>query len=759
MKNKLILIIILLVLLIPFFSYAEEVCNQDDIKIESVVLEETKGNAEEMSSANNDNNKIYLNTKMKTIGDELVYKIKIKNISNKDYIFDKNSLSTEYLNYEISYEDNSNIVKAGENKIIYLQVKYSTKPEVDKLNNGIMKENYNLTFNLVKEEETLIEVLKEMVNPDTKDNIVLYLIVMIVTIILIILLSKYKKTKYITIILVAVISMPKIRAMCTYNLDINMNLEIDRKEAIFLPGRKVNSKMKKLANTDLDVDENIISIKHSPTEPSEVNKEEKNIVSLDSSPCPIYMWYEDNTIFWWSVDETPSLNENANGMFNNMKNLIDISGLDSFDTLETKNMSWIFSGSGITNLDYLEKWDVSNVTDLSFAFTYSPELKNMTGIEKWNVSNVKTMRQLFSSCIKLEEVDLSEWETPSLEDISNMFGMWDSEGQGTEGLLKRVTLSEKFDTSKVTSMMFFLANNNKIEDYSFLQYLDTSNAVSMYAMFQDNQINDLSYIEDWNTSNVENMSYMFYHNTVSTDLKPLKNWDVSNVEYMEGMFESNTALADLSGLQKWNVSNVKVMKNMFWYDSSLIDLSGLESWNVSNVESMENMFRQNKKLKNINALKNWNTVNLKNIRYIFIFDEKLVDIEGVENWDVSNVTDMSFAFAAASRIKKANLSKWHTPNLTNISYMFTSSDNLEEIDLSNFNTRNVTDFTRMFNVSTKLKHIYVGENWDISNNAGETGYVFGKSSSLPNYDSNKADRQDLKYAYVGEGGYLEFKDN
>ena len=111
--------IFLILLLIPFIALAEDTCNQDDIKIESIVLDSTNGNIEETSNPNADNNQVNLGLKMNVIDDSITYKIVITNTSNQDYTFDKNSLSTDYINYDITYEDNSDIVKAGESKTIY----------------------------------------------------------------------------------------------------------------------------------------------------------------------------------------------------------------------------------------------------------------------------------------------------------------------------------------------------------------------------------------------------------------------------------------------------------------------------------------------------------------------------------------------------------------------------------------------------------------------------------------------------------------
>ena len=281
--------IFIILLLIPFIALAEDTCNQVDIKIESIVLDSTNGNIEETSNPNADNNQVNLGLKMNVIDDSITYKIVITNTSNQDYTFDKNRLSTDYVNYDITYEDNTNVVKAGESKVIFLTVNYSNKPSIDKLNNGLLVDNPKVSFNLQKEEaQTVIEeVAKAIVNPDTKDVIGIFLLILIISLVItIILLRRSKKVKYITLLILAILLTSNIvKALCTCTLDINTSLEIDAREAVFLPGTEVNVKMKELAGDDttqrkfVTKDYNIISIKKSSTEVSETNKEEKNKVS------------------------------------------------------------------------------------------------------------------------------------------------------------------------------------------------------------------------------------------------------------------------------------------------------------------------------------------------------------------------------------------------------------------------------------------------------------------------------------------------
>ena len=620
-------------LFMPFFVFAEDTCNQDDIKIESIVLDSTSGNIEETSNPNADNNQVNLGLKMNVIDDCITYKIVITNTSNQDYTFNKNSLSTDYLNYDITYEDNTNVVKAGESKVIFLTVNYSNKPSIDKLNNGLLVDNPKVSFNLQKEEaQTVIEeVAKAIVNPDTKDVIGIFLLILIISLVItIILLRRGKKVKYITLLILTILLTSNIvKALCTCTLDINTSIEIDAKEAMFLPGKDVNAKMKELAGDDTSTledrytfkNESIIAIKESEIEPSDNNKQEKNIVSTTESEYPIYMWFDNGTIYWWSEDKSPTLNEDSSYMFNMLTNINDISGLKGYDASATTDIEYMFNSAKIQSLINLINWNVSQVKNMSFIFLNCRQLESISGLEtwdtsnvedmtgvfnininvrdfspikNWNVNKVKYMQRMFATCFSVEEIDLSNWETHSLENISRMFAQsWIAiDGQSTTGgVLKRIKLSKKFDTSKVTDMSLLVYNNRVIEDYSFLKYLNTSNVENMMHIFYSNNgLTNTEYLKDWDVSKVTNMNGLFVGTKNLTSLEGLKNWNTSSVKDLSYLFRSCKSLTNLDGMENWNVSNVLTFDYMLDGVNSLSDASSINNWNISPSATYTRMF-------------------------------------------------------------------------------------------------------------------------------------------------------------------------
>ena len=597
----------LILLFIPFMVLAEE-CNINDVVISSIEPIKTNGNLVEKTEATAKGQKINLDLKVYEEGDSIEYKVLLKNTSNEDYYFDENSLKqdNDYMSYEFIYQDNSNIIKPKEEKELIIRVTYKNKVQEESSTGSINKTN-NIVINLSN--KNIIN------NPNTGDKIIILFSILIISLIIITISKLIKKRKYIKslmILLPLLMIIPvTVYAICKCNIELESKIEIDVKEATFLTGPELNIKMKELSgNNNASVytkNETIEAIVQSEEEPLTINKEEKNIVSTTDSKYPIYMWYDNGTIYWWSEDKTPNLNEDSSMIFMYLLSLQNIESIKKWDSSNVKNLRGLFTFSrSIVNVDALSNWNTSNVTNISIMFNYSSSLKNVDGIKNWDVSKVTTMHQVFCGSNELEEIDLSNWETSSLEMMANMFGMWNEQGQATlESKLKRIILSDKFNTSRVENFSIAFANLPLLEDYSFLKYIDTSKATNLTHMFRYNSnFNNTEYMKNWDVSNVENMSLMFYKSGLS-NLEGLKNWNTSKVTNMEEMFYE-TQLTDLDGLIKWDTSNVTNMSYMFTNNSKLTNIEGIKNWNVSNVTNMNSMFANLPNLEDAPPINDWN---------------------------------------------------------------------------------------------------------------------------------------------------------
>lgn len=123
-------------------------------------------------------------------------------------------------------------------------------------------------------------------------------------------------------------------------------------------------------------------------------------------------------------------------------------GIENWKTTSAINMNALFHNCAEEELD-LSGWDVSKVQFFCQMFENSPNLKRIKGLEKWNTSAGLGFDGMFERCSKLEEVDLSSFDTTKAKNnvaastnghktatLQNMFLSCDN--------LRKVTLGSKF---------------------------------------------------------------------------------------------------------------------------------------------------------------------------------------------------------------------------------------------------------------------------------------------------------------------------
>ena len=100
-------------------------------------------------------------------------------------------------------------------------------------------------------------------------------------------------------------------------------------------------------------------------------------------------------------------------------NDVDVSNMDSFR--DNRSYHGIFENTKFEYID-VSYWDVSNVKDMSFMFSYCFHLKSVGDLSKWNISKVEDMYHMFNGCEQLKSVgDLSKWNVSKIINMSSMF--------------------------------------------------------------------------------------------------------------------------------------------------------------------------------------------------------------------------------------------------------------------------------------------------------------------------------------------------
>jgi len=91
--------------------------------------------------------------------------------------------------------------------------------------------------------------------------------------------------------------------------------------------------------------------------------------------------------------------------------------LDNWDVSNVTNMRSMFDGASSFN-QRLDKWDVSHVTDMSNMFAYARSFNQP--LNNWNVSSVTNMHSMFGDARSFNQ-PLDGWEVSHVKDMSEMF--------------------------------------------------------------------------------------------------------------------------------------------------------------------------------------------------------------------------------------------------------------------------------------------------------------------------------------------------
>ena len=335
--------------------------------------------------------------------------------------------------------------------------------------------------------------------------------------------------------------------------------------AMFDTGENVKTKINNLApegviqlSEDFSFNVAVDAIEKYNGTPDLTKMTEANIVSLETSKFPIYMWFEKSgktekrnivsqgplaeafkslakdvetgTIYWWCESENVYLNLNSSQMFATFSYLENIDGLSNMKTNYTTDMSsMLYFADRLKDANALMNWDTSKVTNMSNMFLGNTNLTNITALANWNTSNVTNMSYMFKENLKLTNIDaLANWNTSN---VTNMEGMFTNELESKENIINLDALAN-WDTSNVTDMSYMFSGNINLTNIDALK--------------------------NWNTSKVASMRYMFGHLDTDgcgiTNLSAISNWDVSNVTNMSQMFYGCKKLEDASAIANWKIT-------------------------------------------------------------------------------------------------------------------------------------------------------------------------------------------------------------
>ena len=233
--------------------------------------------------------------------------------------------------------------------------------------------------------------------------------------------------------------------------------------------------------------------------------------------------------------------------FSSYKLIRDLN-LNHVDVSSVTNMSRLFSGMILLKRLRINRWDTSNVTDMSFMFEDCISLQeidipasNSDHVITWCVSNVVTMRGMFKGCKNALIINVKNWDTHNIEDMSFMFYNCES--------VRNLKAVERFNTSKVKNMKAMFLNTRSLSKIK---------------------------LNRWDTFNVTDMSHMF--EGCRAYIIKVSNFDMSSIKICTAMFR-NSNVKSLT-LWKWCLDSSVSMSQMFYNCKNLRKLN-ISTWDIN----------------------------------------------------------------------------------------------------------------------------------------------------------------------------------
>ena len=337
---------------------------------------------------------------------------------------------------------------------------------------------------------------------------------------------------------------------------------------------------------------------------------------------------------------------------------------------------------GLTNIEEvdLSNFDSSGVTDISSMFQECTNLKyiNFTNFDSHLLTN---LNHVFFNCFSLQSLDLRSFNTESVTSMFQTFYCCRS--------LSSLDISS-FNTSSVETMfqMFFECAILKSLD---LSNFDTSSVTNMFEMFLNCFELESINLNSFNTKLVTDMGQMFYDCHALKSLN-LSNFDTSSVNSMFEMFSGCNSLKSLD-LSNFNTPSLTNMESMF---KNCIQLESLDisNFDTSNVNNMKNLFQYCNSLKSLN-LSNFDTSNVPSFENMFDGCRQL-EILDIDNFDSSSVLSLNYMFSDCQLLKSLDLTKFLTSNVQSANHMFYNCFALTSLELGNFDTSSINDMSYMF---------------------------------------------------------------
>ena len=730
--------------------------NTSGVEIVKIDYLEKGGSARINKKASTDGTKINLDLTFFDVNDYVKYELLIKNNTQEDlYINDTYFNNTK--DY-ISYEFDSNYIKAGEELTVTLNVVYKKEAPATSFVDGIFNISTNDPLIFSSELIKVPDTLKKM---GVFGIVILGIVVLNLVIGLFIIFKDRKATVMSLVLLLSSIIILPIVVEAAIRIEIPVNSKVIIKKDKMNPCT-YNGELHQ--GIFYENGQYVYSYKQESTGSSwrfiDIDGWGGGVKEMNSTE-------EVDTPLCTSINDKPIVSMSY--MFSQSKAISF--NLSSFYTPNVVNMEGMFANiNGAKSIDvgYL---DTSNVTNMASMFINSPTLESVIDLDKFNTSKVTNMSYMFQLDKKMKNVKITKWDFSKVENVSGMFDQagYDSDNLNLE--VKNMNLDKLTGVYEIFSKVGYNAKkmNLTIDNITAPNATNVSSTFTNLGYYAENAKINISNI---NFSNATSAYSLFYAmaDEVKTGEIAIKNINISSAttgsqhfKYMGYRSKGKFKLV----IDNVNMGSYAALGDTFKYialesDDADIKINNINVNSATNLDEVFDMLGQNaKELKleitnfkahaatsarycfryvgqsgnNINIkIKDWETPALTTTNTMF--DHIAQGTRGkyeitIDNLDMSNVTSTHWMFYSngesnreSVKIKLMNL---NTPSLTDVSGMFRYAgstspkvviEGLDELDLSHVtnlseffeygprNDNNVTDLGTIDVYGTNISNIF-----------------------------------------------------
>jgi surface protein len=352
---------------------------------------------------------------------------------------------------------------------------------------------------------------------------------------------------------------------------------------------------------------------------------------------------------------------------------------------------------------------------------------------------VKRMNCMFCRCSNLTTLDVSNFNTGNVEDMSDMFS-------GCSGLTSLDV--SKFNTTLVTEMGRMFSGCSGLTSLD-LSFFDTDNVTDMSNMFSGCSALTTIYCEEaWNCDQSDGMF------SGCTSLKGAIDFNSNNTNATyanptDGYFTSTGKVIprpyallseDNTTLTFYYDGNKKANEGMDIAFSGPKDCGWYGQRNNIKKVVFDDSFAE--------------CTTSASTAYWFYECYNLSTINGIEKLNTANVASMRDMFSCCYSLTDLDVSNFNTANVTDMIDMFACCSGLTSLDLSNFNTANVKRMNCMFYDCSDLTTIYCNDKWA----CGSSSDMFTGCTSLKGAISYDEEKTDVTYANPTTGYFTRKGD-